>query len=232
MKRNVVIVFALIALFFAFIWVKEAFEEKSIGGQRDEHGCLGPAGYTWDAQVGACTRSWEITDESQRKAASIAADYVGRANALTVDRIDVLRCPGCFTVYLTEGSKTFKVDLINWEPSLDADVDSFDECVAAGNPVLESYPRQCRTADGETFTETVEEGFEAMNQNLCESSGGNWNTCSNKCSLNAQGKTGVACTMQCEQLCECGGIAGYGCPRGYSCKTPGFPDALGYCVIK
>ena len=33
-------------------------------------------------------------------------------------------------------------------------VTNFQECVEAGNPVMESYPRQCRH-DGETFTEFV-----------------------------------------------------------------------------
>lgn len=36
----------------------------------------------------------------------------------------------------------------------DQAVNSFEECVAAGNPVMESYPRQCR-ADGMTFTEEI-----------------------------------------------------------------------------
>lgn len=35
-------------------------------------------------------------------------------------------------------------------------VDSFEECVAAGNPVLESYPEQCMTPDGRNFTRQVE----------------------------------------------------------------------------
>ena len=30
-------------------------------------------------------------------------------------------------------------------------ITNFDECVAAGNPVMESYPEQCRTPDGRTF---------------------------------------------------------------------------------
>jgi len=34
-------------------------------------------------------------------------------------------------------------------------IDSFEECAAAGNPVMESYPRQCRTADGKHFVETI-----------------------------------------------------------------------------
>lgn len=35
-----------------------------------------------------------------------------------------------------------------------AKITNFEECAAAGNPVMESYPRQCR-ADGQTFVEEV-----------------------------------------------------------------------------
>jgi len=35
------------------------------------------------------------------------------------------------------------------------EVTTFEECVAAGYPVMESYPRQCRTSGGESFTEFV-----------------------------------------------------------------------------
>lgn len=35
-------------------------------------------------------------------------------------------------------------------------ITTFDECVAARYPVMESYPRQCRTADGRVFVESVE----------------------------------------------------------------------------
>ena len=31
----------------------------------------------------------------------------------------------------------------------------FEECANAGNPVMESYPRQCRAKDGRTFVEDV-----------------------------------------------------------------------------
>ncbi len=34
-------------------------------------------------------------------------------------------------------------------------VSNFDECIAAGNPAMESYPRQCRHED-QTFTEVIE----------------------------------------------------------------------------
>ncbi len=41
---------------------------------------------------------------------------------------------------------------------------TFEECAAAGNPIMESYPRQCRTKNGKTFTEDV--GNVVVKQNL------------------------------------------------------------------
>ncbi|HXV67166.1 MAG TPA: MBL fold metallo-hydrolase [Nitrosopumilaceae archaeon] len=38
----------------------------------------------------------------------------------------------------------------------DITITSFEECVAAGNAVMESYPRQCKSADGQTFVEEIE----------------------------------------------------------------------------
>ena len=35
-------------------------------------------------------------------------------------------------------------------------ITNFEECIAAGNPAMESYPRQCRTADGQHFVEQIE----------------------------------------------------------------------------
>lgn len=32
---------------------------------------------------------------------------------------------------------------------------NFSECAANGNPIMESYPRQCRTPDGHTFVEQI-----------------------------------------------------------------------------
>lgn len=35
-------------------------------------------------------------------------------------------------------------------------INTFEECAAAGFPVMESYPRQCRTSEGKHFTEEIE----------------------------------------------------------------------------
>lgn len=34
-------------------------------------------------------------------------------------------------------------------------INSFDECAQAGNPIMESYPRRCRTPEGKTFVEEI-----------------------------------------------------------------------------
>jgi len=34
-------------------------------------------------------------------------------------------------------------------------ITNFEECIQAGNPVMESYPRQCRSKAGETFVEEI-----------------------------------------------------------------------------
>jgi hypothetical protein len=50
-----------------------------------------------------------------------------------------------------------------------AEIDSFEKCADAGNPVAESYPRQCRTPDGRTFTEgmTYEEAEAIAQDSVC-----------------------------------------------------------------
>ncbi len=44
----------------------------------------------------------------------------------------------------------------NTDDSNGTTVSSFEECVAAGYSVMESYPRQCRTPDGRLFTEEID----------------------------------------------------------------------------
>jgi hypothetical protein len=48
-------------------------------------------------------------------------------------------------------------------PAPTKNITSFEECVKAGYPILESYPRQCRTPDGRIFISGTD--FMEMNQN-------------------------------------------------------------------
>jgi len=41
-------------------------------------------------------------------------------------------------------------------------IDSFEECIAAGNPAMESHPRQCRTVDGKHFVEEIDDVKETI----------------------------------------------------------------------
>ena len=101
-----------------------------------------------------------------------------------------------------------------------AEIDSFEDCVSAGNPMMESYPRQCM-ADGETFVEEIEE--QADHSSICTELGGNYIAEHEECEyISSQGcqdmggrfdqcasacrhSPGDVCTMQCVPVCYLGG---------------------------
>ena len=93
----------------------EVHEEPIIGGDRDEYGCLGSAGYTWNEDVGACIRTWEL-DDNQKIAASLAVDEIKDTKSITIIEILTARCPGCFSVKLEEGEErnSYTVTIDNW----------------------------------------------------------------------------------------------------------------------
>jgi hypothetical protein len=45
--------------------VKTEAEETKVGGDRDEHGCIGSAGYTWCEEKQKCLREWEEPCENE-----------------------------------------------------------------------------------------------------------------------------------------------------------------------
>lgn len=49
----------------------------------------------------------------------------------------------------------------------DVRVESFVECEAAGFPVMESFPRQCRAADGQLFVEEVAPVVDGCGDGFC-----------------------------------------------------------------
>ena len=91
-------------------------------------------------------------------------------------------CPGCADgivewIEISDGKKTKKIE---FEPkdsipeinelvimlreirnTAASSITTFEECIAAGNPVMESYPRQCRTVNGEHFVEEIDEDVRA-----------------------------------------------------------------------
>lgn len=72
----------------------------------------------------------------------------------------------------------------------------------------------------------------AITQDVCEKARGHWNECGSACRNDPDAEV---CTLQCVQYCECGGIAGFGCPEGYECANyiPNDSiDAMGVCTPK
>ena len=92
-------------------------DNNIIGGQRDENGCLGPAGYTFVERIGACARDWEIDTEDKRQAAKIAVEHVGFKKGLTVIDIEIFKCPGCFDINLDRDEERISVSLRDWKVS-------------------------------------------------------------------------------------------------------------------
>jgi hypothetical protein len=63
-------------------------------------------------------------------------------------------------------------------------INSFEQCAAAGNPIMESYPAQCRTKDGRHFSQQLsEEEKKKLQPSEATSSSGeisNWQIYTNK----------------------------------------------------
>jgi hypothetical protein len=92
---------------------------------------------------------------------------------------------------------------------------TFEDCVAAGNPIMESYPPQCRSADGRLFVQDVQppqQQGEGMTFNGCAVAG-----CSQQLCVSAGEAANTVST--CEYR------ASYACYREASCE----PQADGKC---
>ena len=62
MKTKNKLIFILALAVSIILWILLFYSilttEQLIGGQRDEYGCLGPAGYTWNETDQLCVREW------------------------------------------------------------------------------------------------------------------------------------------------------------------------------
>jgi len=70
-------------------------------------------------------------------------------------------------------------------------------------------------------------GFDGITKQECETAYGHWNECGSPCA----GTNAKVCIAMCQVQCECGGIAGFGCPSEYKCRLSGkIADEMGVCV--
>lgn len=93
------------------------------------------------------------------------------------------------------------INTMNLQPTSSAT--NFQECVDEGNPVMESYPRQCRTVDGKHFVESIPEDRE------CEIAGGLWGIWSNavdaveSCNMpTTDAKMTCSDSSECQSFCQ------------------------------
>lgn len=109
----------------------------------------------------------------------------------------------------------FSLFIIN--PEENNNINNFEECVAAGYPIMESYPRQCMTTDGKKFVEILEGGrdieceslggtwiesakeCEYISEEQCLIMNGNFNPCASACRNDPDAEF---CTMQCVPVCH------------------------------
>lgn len=102
MVKKVVIALILVLIAIGvYVWRTPATHEP-IGGERDEYGCLGPAGFSYDTEIGACARSWEMTPDI-KAAAKLAVDLVGKGYALTVVSFNSYEEAGAYDIMLERG---------------------------------------------------------------------------------------------------------------------------------
>jgi len=131
-------------------------EIEPIGGGRDEHGCLGPAGYSYDENISACIRVWEL-DEEQKIAAKAAIDHFGTAYATYIMSVESNNCTGCYTVKISIGEDTQERRTITL----------IDNTVST----VSMTPEECIEQEGHTVTTTGGAICDAEEANLGEVTG-------------------------------------------------------------
>ena len=89
------------------------------------------------------------------------------------------------------------------KPTMASLATNFEECIAEGNPAMESYPRQCKTLDGKHFVESISKNKE------CEMTGGLWGTWGNSYPATEScnpptSDVGMECSdsSQCQSFCH------------------------------
>jgi hypothetical protein len=152
---------------------------------------------------------------------------------------DKIGCPGCADapvewIEISYGGKTKRIEFEHEDKipeiaklittlqeirnTVELSINSFEECVSAGNAVMESYPRQCRTTDGKNFVEEIDSKMnselmcqkyegkwisefnecEAISSGQCSSMNGAFKDCESACRHNPNAEI---CTKQCVQVC-------------------------------
>jgi hypothetical protein len=87
---------------------------KTIYNQEEKPGCLESAGFTWDKEMNACIRSWELSD-NDKKAAKIALEKTKTTQPTNVIEVKNLKCEGCYDIQLLSNNQEMNIQLTDWE---------------------------------------------------------------------------------------------------------------------
>jgi len=148
---------------------------KPIGGEKDEHGCLGAAGYTYSEEIDACVRPWEIQGDDQINAGRIAVQSMSTTTentdnkAYTITEVRTLSCDKCFSVTL-ELDKTRQTVKVANDKIVETDVIILESTEdLEDSHIFESLTEKTARELAETSGICVAEGevgeFEAYNEN-------------------------------------------------------------------
>jgi hypothetical protein len=86
----------------------------------EKPGCLSEAGYTWDNELEACTRIWEL-DNEDKKAAKIALEEINsdentnNPEPTNIIEVNNIKCDGCYEIQLLTNNQKREIQLIDWE---------------------------------------------------------------------------------------------------------------------
>ena len=86
---------------------------ETIGGDKDDYGCLTGAGYSYDEEVKACTRNWELNQED-KEAVKIATAHL--SYPVTVIETEKLG-EGDYKITLqrNDNQERITTEITNWE---------------------------------------------------------------------------------------------------------------------
>ncbi|BDQ31507.1 hypothetical protein NZNM25_05030 [Nitrosopumilus zosterae] len=131
---------------------------------------------------------WSDLPEKTKEFTLSQAEWSGLVDLINFDQFrslpDKIGCPGCADapvewIEISYDDKTKRIEFENGDeiPELSElivvlreiqnraePIASFEECVLAGNSVMESYPRQCRTTDGKNFVEEIDDVLETPHE--------------------------------------------------------------------
>ncbi|MDP3766247.1 MAG: hypothetical protein Q8R04_07075 [Nanoarchaeota archaeon] len=102
-------------------------------------------------------------------------------------------------------------------------------CKPQEAPIKEPFcgDNVCQSSETENGCAADCGGFGGITNKQCSDAKGNWNDCGSPCA----GTGSEFCIQMCQAQCECGGIAGFNCPKGFKCRLTGkIADEMGACI--